>query len=96
MGDLVVGKGEAVPFFEQANDAPDGWRYCQSSSIVLDLAHLWVEAIFLAEFIAYGAGLVTARRPMPLQQLGRPGLHFRSVLKTKSRSGLVAATKLSS
>jgi len=35
----------ALPFFDQTNDGPDGWRHCQSSSIAMNLAYLGVAGI---------------------------------------------------
>ena len=34
-----------LPFFDQTNDGPDGWRHCQSSSIAMNLAYLGVPGI---------------------------------------------------
>ena len=35
----------ALPFFDQTNDGPDGWRHCQSSAIAMNLAYLGVPGI---------------------------------------------------
>ena len=37
--------GLALPFFDQTNDGPDGWRHCQSSAIAMNLAYLGVAGI---------------------------------------------------
>jgi hypothetical protein len=34
-----------LPFFDQTNDGPTGWRHCQSSSIAMNLAYLGVPGI---------------------------------------------------
>ena len=34
-----------LPFFDQTNDGPTGWRHCQSSSIAMNLAYLGVAGI---------------------------------------------------
>ena len=35
----------ALPFFDQTNDGPEGWRHCHSSSIAMNLVFLKVPGI---------------------------------------------------
>jgi len=58
-----------LPFFDQTNDGPDGWRHCQSSSIAMNLAFLRVPGI-KDDVDSSGLSSVMAtapsRPPMPL------------------------------
>jgi hypothetical protein len=45
----------ALPFFDQLNNGPQGWRHCQSSSIAMNLAFLkCIQDILTRLFAACG------------------------------------------
>jgi hypothetical protein len=59
----------ALPFFDQTNDGPDGWRNCQSSSVAMNLAYLGVPGIkddWITCASCSAMATPPSRPPMPL------------------------------
>ncbi len=68
----------ALPFFDQTNDGPDGWRHCQSSSIAMNLAYLGVAGIkddldYLKVVQRHGDSTQQAAHAAALTELKAPG-----------------------
>ena len=68
----------ALPFFDQTNDGPEGWRHCQSSSIAMNLAFLQVPGIrddldYLRVVERYGDTTSQAAHAKALAELNAPG-----------------------
>jgi hypothetical protein len=67
-----------LPFFDQTNDGPDGWRHCQSSSIAMNLAYLGVAGIkddldYLKVVQRHGDTTQQAAHAAALAELKAPG-----------------------
>ena len=68
----------AMPFFDQLNNGPEGWRHCQSSSIAMNLALLKVPGIhddldYLRVVERYGDTTSQAAQLKALAALKAPG-----------------------
>jgi hypothetical protein len=68
----------ALPFFDQTNDGPDGWRHCQSSAIAMNLAYLGVPGIeddidYLRVVQRHGDTTEQAAHAAALAELKAPG-----------------------
>ena len=68
----------ALPFFDQTNDGPDGWRHCQSSSVAMNLAFLGVAGIkddldYLKVVQRHGDTTQQAAHVAALRELKAPG-----------------------
>ena len=68
----------ALPFFDQTNDGPDGWRHCQSSSVAMNLAFLGVAGIrddhdYLKVIQRHGDTTQQAAHVAALRELKAPG-----------------------
>jgi hypothetical protein len=68
----------ALPFFDQTNDGPDGWRHCQSSSVAMNLAFLGVAGIkddldYLRVVQRHGDTTQQAAHTAALAELKAPG-----------------------
>ena len=68
----------ALPFFDQTNDGPTGWRHCQSSSVAMNLAYLGVSGIkddldYLKVVQRHGDTTEQAAHVAALAELKAPG-----------------------
>ena len=68
----------ALPFFDQTNDGPDGWRHCQSSSVAMNLAFLGVAGImddldYLKVVLRQGDTTQQPAHTAALKELKAPG-----------------------
>ena len=83
----------ALPFFDQTNDGPDGWRHCQSSSIAMNLAYLGVAGIkddldYLKVVQRHGDTTQQAAHAAALAELKAPGRFISSCSVERAKAEL--------
>ncbi len=83
----------ALPFFDQTNDGPDGWRHCQSSSIAMNLAYLGVAGIkddlnYLKVVQRHGDTTQQAAHTAALAELKAPGRFITSCSVERAKAEL--------
>ena len=83
----------ALPFFDQTNDGPDGWRHCQSSSIAMNLAYLGVAGIkddldYLKVVQRHGDTTEQAAHAAALAELKAPGRFISSCSVERAKAEL--------
>ncbi|MCX5946571.1 MAG: C39 family peptidase [Cyanobacteria bacterium] len=83
----------ALPFFDQNNDGPDGWRHCQSSSIAMNLAYLGVPGIkddldYLKVVQRHGDTTQQAAHAAALAELKAPGRFISSCSVERAKAEL--------
>ena len=83
----------ALPFFDQTNDGPDGWRHCQSSSIAMNLAYLRVPGIkddldYLKVVQRHGDTTQQAAHAAALGELKAPGRFISSCSVERAKAEL--------
>ena len=83
----------ALPFFDQTNDGPDGWRHCQSSSIAMNLAFLRVTGIkddidYLKVVQRHGDTTQQAAHTAALAELKAPGRFITSCSVERAKAEL--------
>ena len=83
----------ALPFFDQTNDGPDGWRHCQSSSIAMNLAYLRVPGIkddldYLKVVQRHGDTTQQAAHAAALAELKAPGRFMTSCTVERAKAEL--------
>ncbi len=83
----------ALPFFDQTNDGPDGWRHCQSSSIAMNLAYLGVLGIkddldYLKVVQRHGDTTQQAAHAAALAELKAPGRFVSSCSVERAKAEL--------
>ena len=83
----------ALPFFDQTNDGPDGWRHCQSSSIAMNLAFLRVPGIkddldYLKVVQRHGDTTQQAAHAGALMELKAPGWFVTSCTVERAKAEL--------
>ncbi len=83
----------ALPFFDQTNDGPDGWRHCQSSSIAMNLAYLGVAGIkddldYLKVVQRHGDSTQQAAHTAALAELKAPGRFMTACNVERAKSEL--------
>ena len=83
----------ALPFFDQTNDGPDGWRHCQSSSIAMNLAYLGVPGIkddldYLKVVQRHGDTTQQAAHAAALKELKAPGRFITSCSVERAKAEL--------
>ena len=83
----------ALPFFDQTNDGPDGWRHCQSSSIAMNLAYLGVPCIkddldYLKVVQRHGDSTQQAAHAAALSELKAPGRFMTSCSVERAKGEL--------
>ncbi|MCX5946476.1 MAG: C39 family peptidase [Cyanobacteria bacterium] len=82
-----------LPFFDQTNDGPDGWRHCQSSSIAMNLAYLEVPGIkddldYLKVVQRHGDSTEQAAHAAALAELKAPGRFISSCSVERAKAEL--------
>jgi len=82
-----------LPFFDQTNDGPDGWRHCQSSSIAMNLAYLGVAGIkddldYLRVVQRHGDTTEQAAHAAALAELKAPGRFMTSCSVERAKAEL--------
>ena len=82
-----------LPFFDQNNDGPDGWRHCQSSSIAMNLAYLGVPGIkddldYLKVVQRHGDTTQQAAHAAALAELKAPGRFISSCSVERAKAEL--------
>ena len=82
-----------LPFFDQTNDGPDGWRHCQSSSIAMNLAYLGVTGIkddldYLKVVQRHGDSTKQAAHAAALAELKAPGRFMTSCSVERAKAEL--------
>jgi hypothetical protein len=83
----------ALPFFDQTNDGPDGWRNCQSSAIAMNLAYLGVAGIkddldYLKVVQRHGDTTQQAAHAAALAELKAPGRFISSCSVERAKAEL--------
>jgi hypothetical protein len=83
----------ALPFFDQTNDGPDGWRHCQCSSIAMNLAFLRVPGIkddldYLKVVQRHGDTTQQAAHAAALKELKAPGRFITSCSVERAKAEL--------
>ena len=83
----------ALPFFDQTNDGPTGWRHCQSSSIAMNLAYLGVAGIkddldYLRVVQRHGDTTEQAAHAAALKELKAPGRFMTSCSVERAKAEL--------
>ncbi len=83
----------ALPFFDQTNDGPDGWRHCQSSSVAMNLAFLGVPGIkddldYLKVVQRHGDTTQQAAHVAALRELKAPGRFISSCSMERAKAEL--------
>jgi hypothetical protein len=83
----------ALPFFDQTNDGPDGWRHCQSSSIAMNLAYLGATGIkddldYLRVVQRHGDTTQQAAHAAALAELKAPGRFVTSCSVAQAKAEL--------
>ena len=83
----------ALPFFDQTNDGPDGWRHCQCSSIAMNLAFLRVPSIkddldYLKVVQRHGDTTQQAAHTAALAELKAPGRFITSCSVERAKAEL--------
>jgi hypothetical protein len=83
----------ALPFFDQTNDGPDGWRHCQSSSVAMNLAFLGVAGIkddldYLRVVQRHGDTTQQAAHAAALKELKVPGRFITSCSVERAKAEL--------
>ena len=83
----------ALPFFDQTNDGPDGWRHCQSSAIAMNLAYLGVPGIkddldYLKVVQRHGDSTEQAAHAAALAELKAPGRFMTSCSVERAKAEL--------
>ena len=83
----------ALPFFDQTNDGPDGWRHCQSSSVAMNLAFLGVAGIrddldYLTVVQRHGDTTQQAAHATALAELKAPGRFITSCSMERAKAEL--------
>ena len=83
----------ALPFFDQTNDGPDGWRHCQSSAIAMNLAYLGVPGIkddvdYLKVVQRHGDTTEPAAHAAALAELKAPGRFMTSCSVERAKAEL--------
>ena len=83
----------ALPFFDQTNDGPDGWRHCQSSAIAMNLAYLGVAGIkddldYLKVVQRHGDTTEQSAHAAALAELKAPGRFVTSCTVERAKSEL--------
>ena len=83
----------ALPFFDQTNDGPDGWRHCQSSSVAMNLAYLGVLGIkddldYLKVVQRHGDSTEQAAHAAALAELKAPGRFISSCSVERAKAEL--------
>jgi hypothetical protein len=83
----------ALPFFDQTNDGPDGWRHCQCSSIAMNLAYLRVPSIkddldYLKVVQRHGDTTQQAAHAAALAELKAPGRFITSCSVERAKAEL--------
>ena len=82
-----------LPFFDQTNDGPDGWRHCQSSSIAMKLAYQGVPGIkddidYLKVVQRHGDSTQQAAHAAALAELKAPGRFMTSCSVERAKGEL--------
>jgi hypothetical protein len=82
-----------LPFFDQTNDGPDGWRHCQSSSVAMNLAYLGVPGIkddldYLRVVQRHGDTTQQAAHAAALAELKAPGRFISSCSVARAKAEL--------
>ena len=82
-----------LPFFDQTNDGPDGWRHCQSLSIAMNLAYLGVTGIkddldYLKIVQRHGDSTQQAAHAAALAELKAPGRFISSCSVERAKAEL--------
>jgi len=82
-----------LPFFDQTNDGPDGWRHCQSSSVAMNLAYLGVPGIkddldYLKVVQRHGDTTEQAAHAAALAELKAPGRFMTSCSVERAKAEL--------
>jgi hypothetical protein len=82
-----------LPFFDQTNDGPTGWRHCQSSSIAMNLAYLGVPGIkddldYLKVVQRHGDTTEQAAHAAALAELKAPGRFISSCSVERAKAEL--------
>ena len=82
-----------LPFFDQTNDGPDGWRHCQSSSIAMSLAYLGVAGIkddldYLKVVHGHGDTTQQAAHAAALKERKAPGRFISSCSVERAKAEL--------
>ena len=82
-----------LPFFDQTNDGPEGWRHCQSSSIAMNLAYLGVAGIkddldYLKVVQRHGDSTEQAAHAAALAELKAPGRFISSCSVERAKAEL--------
>ena len=83
----------ALPFFDQTNDGPDGWRHCQSSSVAMNLAFLGVAGIkddldYLKVVLRHGDTTQQPAHTAALKELKAPGRFITSCSVERAKAEL--------
>jgi len=83
----------ALPFFDQTNDGPTGWRHCQSSSVAMNLAYLGVAGIkddvdYLRVVQRHGDTTEQAAHAAALAELKAPGRFITSCSVERAKAEL--------
>jgi len=83
----------ALPFFDQTNDGPDGWRHCQSSSVAMNLAFLGVAGIkddldYLKVVQRHGDTTQQPAHTAALKELKAPGRFITSCSVERAKAEL--------
>jgi len=83
----------ALPFFDQTNDGPTGWRHCQSSSVAMNLANLGVAGIkddldYLKVVQSHGDTTEQAAHAAALAELKAPGRFITSCSVARAKAEL--------
>ena len=83
----------ALPFIDQTNDGPDGWRHCQCSSIAINLAFLQVPGIkddldYLQVVQRHGDTTQQAAHAAALKELKAPGRFITSCSVERAKAEL--------
>ena len=82
-----------LPFFDQTNDGPTGWRHCQSSSVAMNLAYLGVPTIkddldYLRVVQRHGDTTQQAAHAAALKELKAPGRFITSCSVERAKAEL--------
>ena len=82
-----------LPFFDQTNDGPTGWRHCQSSSVAMNLAYLGVPSIkddldYLKVVQRHGDTTEQAAHVAALAELKAPGRFISSCSVARAKAEL--------
>jgi hypothetical protein len=82
-----------LPFFDQTNDGPTGWRHCKSSSIAINLAFLRVPGIkddldYLRVVQRHGDTTEQAANAAALAELKAPGRFITTCSVARAKADL--------